>query len=181
MAMGSAVSDLAESDIESARNIIRRLMWNLNDESGGIGWGSVESMGDILAKNRRLAQEYSSVLFSYAREDGNFQEHELMQRGVLWGIGRLCQSWPDLPEDDAVKHIMHFFESADAHVRGLAAWVMGHLKSEESIPLLENLQADENIIQVYYNEKYMDIRVKDLAEEALNRIRSCHCCTQTVS
>jgi hypothetical protein len=170
VAMGSAVSDLAESDIESARNIIRRLMWNLNDESGGIGWGSVESMGDILAKNRRLAQEYSSVLFSYAREDGNFQEHELMQRGVLWGIGRLCQSWPDLPEDDAVKHIMHFLESADAHVRGLAAWVMGHLKAEESVSRLEELKADESNVQVLMGEKLIDLRVKDLAEEALTRI-----------
>ena len=116
-AMGSAVSALAETDMESARNIIRRLMWNLNDESGGIGWGSVEAMGEILSKNKDLALEYSSVLLSYARKDGNFQEHELMQRGVLWAIGRFCQAWPELLEETAIKHIMPFLESEDAHVR----------------------------------------------------------------
>ena len=47
-AMGAIVSKLADEDMESARVIIRRLMWNLNDESGGIGWGSPEAMGEIL-------------------------------------------------------------------------------------------------------------------------------------
>lgn len=170
--MGSAVSGLAEKDMESARNIIRRLMWNLNDESGGIGWGSVEAMGDILAKNRALALEYWPVLLSYAREDGNFQEHELMQRGVLWGIGRFCQSWPEIPGEDAIAHIIPFLESDDAHVRGIAAWVMGYMKAEESISRIKELKADENIIQIYYKEKYIDTRVKDLAQKALIRIKS---------
>ena len=48
---------------------------------------------------------------------------------------------------------------------------MGYLKAEESSLRLEKLKADENIIQIYYKEKYIDIRVKDLAEEALNRIK----------
>jgi hypothetical protein len=41
-AMGVVVSDLAKKDMESARIIMRRLMWSLNDESGGIGWGAPE-------------------------------------------------------------------------------------------------------------------------------------------
>ena len=32
-AMGAVVSHLAERDLESARIVMRRLMWNLNDES----------------------------------------------------------------------------------------------------------------------------------------------------
>lgn len=170
-AMGSAVSRLAETDMEPARNIIRRLMWNLNDESGGIGWGSVEAMGDILAKNRSLAMEYSAIMFSYAREDGNFQEHTLMQRGVMWAIARFCQAWPDMTSDTAVKHIIPFLESNDAHARGLAALVSGYLKAEDSINGLEKLKTDDNIIQIYYKDKYIDIKVKELAEEALVRIK----------
>ena len=170
-AIGSAVSSLAETDIESARNIIRRLMWNLNDESGGIGWGSVEAMGEILAKNKKLAREYCPLLLSYARKDGNFQEHVLMQRGVLWGIGRFCQAYPAMLGDTAIKHIMPFLESDDAHVRGLSAWVIGYLKAAESKQKLEQLKRDDTIIQIYYKEKYIDIRVKDLVQEALDRIK----------
>ena len=35
-AMGAVVSNLAITDLESARVIMRRFMWHLNDESGGI-------------------------------------------------------------------------------------------------------------------------------------------------
>ena len=54
-AMGAIVAGMADVDMESARVIMRRLMWNLNDESGGIGWGSPEAMGEILAKHEELA------------------------------------------------------------------------------------------------------------------------------
>ena len=47
-AMGAVVSDIAGKDPEAARVIIRRLMWNLNDESGGIGWGSPEATAQDL-------------------------------------------------------------------------------------------------------------------------------------
>ena len=39
-AMGRVVARLADQDMEEARIIMRRLLWSLNDESGGIGWGS---------------------------------------------------------------------------------------------------------------------------------------------
>ncbi|MBU4388591.1 MAG: hypothetical protein KKB23_03510, partial [Proteobacteria bacterium] len=48
IAMGAVVSDLADHNMESARIVMRRLLWNLNDESGGIGWGSPEAMGEIM-------------------------------------------------------------------------------------------------------------------------------------
>ncbi|MCJ7684326.1 MAG: hypothetical protein MUO68_08530, partial [Desulfobacteraceae bacterium] len=61
-AMGAAVAGLAHEDMEQARVIMRRLIWNLNDESGGIGWGSPEAMGEILACHELLADEYAPVL-----------------------------------------------------------------------------------------------------------------------
>ncbi len=171
-ALGAAVSDLAETDTEPARNIIRRLMWNLNDESGGIGWGSAEAMGEILAQNEKLAMEYWPILFSYAKEDGNFQEHEFMQRGVLWGIGRFCKVRPELPGKKEVKSVLPFLKSGDAHVRGHAAWFFCHVKSEEAVPLLLELSADESRIDIFADKKIKNIRVKDLAEEALFRIKN---------
>ncbi|MFO7972539.1 MAG: hypothetical protein R6U40_12400 [Desulfobacterales bacterium] len=37
--MGTLVPGLAEQNMESARFVIHCLIWNLNDESGGIGRG----------------------------------------------------------------------------------------------------------------------------------------------
>ena len=169
IAMGVVVAKLADEDMESARVVMRRLMWNLNDESGGIGWGSPEAMGEILACHKTLAEEYSRVLVSYAREDGNFQEHELMQRGVLWAIGRLSQVRPEQVKD-AGPYIMPYLESPDAVVRGLAAWIMGLLGVKEARPGLENVMDDEGEVQMYLERRFVKRRVKELAREALARL-----------
>ena len=169
-AMGAFVSDLACRDMEAARVVLRRLMWNLNDESGGIGWGSPEAIGEILAMHDPLAKEYSSILLSYAREDGNFQEHPLMQRGVLWGIGRLVRSRPDLVQEAFWPHIIPFLDSGDPVVRGLAIRVLGLLGLDKTRSRLEGLKADESLVEIYENHALVTYRVKDLAKEALKKL-----------
>ena len=94
-AMGELALRISGTRMEKARIILRRLMWNLNDESGGIGWGSPEAMGEILSKSPELAMEFKSILFSYLDHRGNHIEHEMLQRGVLWGIGTYLEIAPD--------------------------------------------------------------------------------------
>ena len=94
--MGIAVAQLAEKDMESARVIMRRLMWSLNDESGGIGWGAPEAMAEIMVNHRGLADEYHHLLLAYADRDKNYLEHEELQKGVQKGLKRLAQVRPDL-------------------------------------------------------------------------------------
>ena len=120
-AMGAVVSNLADHDMESARVIMRRLIWNLNDESGGIGWGSPEAMGEIMARHERLAEEYHKILISYIMPDGNYLEHEILQRGVLWGIGRLAHARPYLVKKFA-DLLCPYMESPDPILRSLAVW-----------------------------------------------------------
>jgi len=165
-AFGVVTAHLADQDMESGRVIMRRLMWNLNDESGGIGWGSPEAMGETLARHEGLANEFASILLSYAREDGNYLEHEALQRGLLWGIGRLCRVRPGLVRD-AVPYLILFLQSGDAAVRGLAARVMGLVGSKEARPKLESLTGDEAEIQLYSGNKLLRRKVGDLAKEAL--------------
>ena len=168
--LGKVVANIAKSDMEAARIIIRRLMWNLNDESGGIGWGSAEAMGEIFATHDGLAMEYYPILLSYGRENGNFQEHEMMQRGVLWGIGRLCQSRPDLIKGITPPDIITYLNSKDATVRGLGAWVAGLMGLSNAMSKLELLKNDENRIEIYLERKIQHPMVKDLAGEALMRM-----------
>ncbi len=56
-AMGALGARVGERNMEQARILLRRIMWNLNDESGGIGWGSPEAMGEILCQNPKLAPD----------------------------------------------------------------------------------------------------------------------------
>ncbi|MBF0241522.1 MAG: hypothetical protein HQK64_03485 [Desulfamplus sp.] len=88
-AMGQVVAQIALENLESARVVMRRLMWSLNDESGGIGWGAPEAMGEIMAQDKRLYDEYYKILLSYLDEDGNFLEYEPLRKGAIWAVERL--------------------------------------------------------------------------------------------
>jgi hypothetical protein len=169
-AMGHVVNQLADRDLEAARVIMRRLMWNLNDESGGIGWGSPEAMGEILATHSGLAHEYAHILLSYAREDGNYLEHEGLQRGLLWGIGRLSEERPELVRGAAGDLLLPYLASQDAMIRGLSARIMGLLHVKEAQPELRRLTEDESELIIMLERSLTTVRVKDLAEEAVRLI-----------
>ena len=163
-AMGAVVSLLAGQDMESARVVMRRLIWSLNDESGGIGWGSPEAMGEIMARNSRLAEEYHRILISYIREDGNFIEHEVLQRGVLWGLGRFAHARPEFV-NDAAGFLIPYMSSEEPMLRGLAAWTGAALGAEITKPFLENLRSDTALIRIFLNETLTVCSVGELAAE----------------
>ena len=73
-ALGKAVSRMADEHIEEARNVVRRLMWHMNEESGNIGWGIPEAFAEILAQHRRrklavLAGRAHIVLVAHLQDD----------------------------------------------------------------------------------------------------------------
>ncbi len=168
-AVGHVVSRLAETDMESARVIMRRFMWQLNDESGGIGWGVPEAMGEITAKSGRLAQEYHSILVSYIREDGNFLEHERLQRGVLWGLGRLAEVRPTLVAG-VEAFLSPFLESPDPYHRGLAARLAGFMGAAGLSPMISKLAPDIETLDLYVFDRLETVSVQSLAVSALDRL-----------
>jgi len=160
-AMGTVVARLAEQDMEPARVIMRRFMWQLNDESGGIGWGCPESMGEATARHQGLAEEFSPVLISYIREDGNFLEYEPLQRGAVWGIGRLAQDHPRLARS-AYPHLLPLVEASDAALRALAAWALGWFGMPETRSKIEHLFDDPSETEIFEDGRLQKIRIMDL-------------------
>ena len=64
---GRIVPQRAEQDMVSARIVMRRFLWSLNDESGGIGWGVPEAMAEVMCHSAALRKEYLHMLISYMR------------------------------------------------------------------------------------------------------------------
>jgi hypothetical protein len=166
--MGLLTAELAERNLESARVVMRTLMWNLTEESGGIAWGVPESMAEIMACHEILASEYAPILVSYAREDGNFLEYEPLQRGVMWGIGRLARVRPELLlANDAGRYLLPYLESDDAAVRGLAAWALEWIGAGEAGAKLETLLEDREPVRIYLDRELVPSTVGELARQAL--------------
>jgi hypothetical protein len=175
-AIGVLVADLAGENIEEARELMRRLMWSLNDESGSSGWGAPEAMAEIMAAHEGVAEEYVHMLVSYMREDGNYLENSLLQRGLLWGIGRLAEVRPTLVrKHGAASYLMPFLNSPDRLVQGLAAWCAGILEVEEARSKLESLVDEETEIPLYKNHDLRRLPTGKLAKEALERLDEVRC------
>jgi hypothetical protein len=168
-AMGMIVSKLADLNIESGRIVMRRLMWNLNDESGGIGWGSPEAMGEIMARNSRLADEYRNIFISYLCEEGNYVEYEMLQRGVLWGFGRLAYARPELLYSSSPL-LVPYLSSSDSNLKGLAAWAAGPLDLSPVRIYLEKLLGDHSVIKIFLNLELVDRKISRLAYDSLEGI-----------
>ena len=182
-AIGPLVALLAEEDMEEARIIMRRLLWSLNDESGGIGWGAPEAMSEIMCCHQGLAEEYVHMLLSYMRpdgeelhQDGNFLEHESLQQGVMWAAGRLGQCQRELASAKGMgRDLPPYLSSADATVRGLAARAIGILGPQEKdlIPLekLLKMTEDKAEVSLYTEGAIKKITVGELAVQALANVK----------
>lgn len=168
-AMGAVVARLFERAPESARVVMRRLMWSLNDESGGIGWGAPEAMAEIMARSRPLAEEFSRLLISYLDPEGNYLEHEGLQRGVLWAAARLSHAHPDLMAP-AARFLPPYLQSGDPYHRGLAAWAAAALADAGLRPLLQSMTEDAAPLAVYMDGGMENLTVGELARRALARL-----------
>lgn len=173
--MGEAVARLAVQDIEEARIVMRRFLWSLNDESGGIGWGVPESMAETMCRHAGLAEEYVHMLISYMREDGqeicqdgNYIEHPLLQRGLLWGVARMSSCRPRLLiERGAGADIPPYLRAEDGETRGLAALAVGNLHLNASEGVLRGLIDDTTPLTLYWEGAFQPTTVGELAQSAL--------------
>lgn len=168
-ALGMAVDSIARENLESARTVMRRLMWNLNDESGGIGWGSPEAMGEIIARNPAMAEEYVAILVSYIDPEGNYLETEGLQQGVLWAIGRVAKSRPTLIRF-SLPLLLPFLNAANPTLRGLATWASGLMESEAVKPRLMELTHDPTEIELWIDGIWVKRPIEVLAKAALDTL-----------
>jgi hypothetical protein len=165
---GQLVKMLALEDMEAARVVMRRLMWSLNDESGGIGWGAPEAMGEAMACVQRLAEEYGAILLSYVREDGNFLEHAPLRKGALWGLGRLAQARPGvLTPLGAAGHIRGYLKDPDPEARALALWALGRIGEADDCGDIRHLRYDTAEVMLFVDHSFVRKTVGDAAEEAI--------------
>lgn len=172
---GVVVSELAEKDLEEARTIMRRFLWMLNDESGGIGWGIPEAMGEVMYCHEILAQEYIHMLVSYTLDDGpelfqdgNFIELPTLQQGVLWGLNRVAIRHRRLLEKHGVAgNLGCYFSSQDSQVRGLVCLLCRSLRLGKYSQELLLLAEDRGHTRLYNEGVFADFTVGQLARAAL--------------
>ena len=81
-ATGLAAAVVAEQNEERVKDFLRRLLWLMNDESGGLGWHAPEAIGEVVFNIPRLAVEYGIILTSFLKE-------EPFERGSHFSLARI--------------------------------------------------------------------------------------------
>lgn len=166
---GMVVPLMAEESREKSRVVIRRFMWMLNEESGGVGWGIPEAMAEVLANHRKLAEDYSSILLSYihdAEGPDNFIDFPLLLEGAVWGAARLAQAHPDLAEK-AAPDLEKLLSDPSPATSGLSCLALGLLKYAPALKALKRLSENESQLELYWNEKLTGVTVGQLARDAV--------------
>ena len=159
---GYVVAGHAESDPESARVIMRRFMWMLNDESGGIGWGVPEAMGETLRLSDLLFTEYHRIFLSYVQPECNYLEHPVLQRGLLWGIGRMSRSRPE-PVRLVLPDIKPFLASEDPYHRAYALLIFGYAAGPDTQGQTGMLRFDKSVVAIYDGGDFIETTVGEIS------------------
>lgn len=164
--LGMVAEKLFEEDPESVRWIMRRLLWMLNDESGGIGWGCGEAMGEIMARLPTIAREYHRILVSYMNPEGNHLENPFLQRGVLWGLLRMADVSAAYVQG-LEKSLHHYLASEDAEILAPSLLLAKKIGTPELVPMVEKLLQEAGETLFYTEGRFESLKISDLAVEAL--------------
>ena len=96
----------------------------------------------------------------------------LNQRGALWAVGRLAEAFPFLLLPlKAGAFLLPFLESRDPAVRGNAIMALGLLGDDHSLPGLNGLLRDREVVHLYRKGKFVSGQIEDFAQEAIERIK----------
>jgi hypothetical protein len=163
-AIGLAAGRIADDDPEFVRNHLRRLMWLLNDESGGIGWRAPEAMAEILCSHPQSFTEFVPIIISFL--DMEEEDAPRFRPGTLWAIGRLAQTIPEELQP-AVAWVAPCLDDPNPQTRGLAAWCLGKLKATGYLVGRDALLRDEGPVEFYADGRLVSTSVGELARAAL--------------
>ncbi len=166
--LGVLVSEMAGKDPERAREVIRRMVWSLNEESGNVGWGLPEAIGEILARSEILAPEFAPLLLSYISPGCNRLDFEPLLEGALWSIGRLAETRPDLLRSlGAERHLLLYVESPNPVIRGFSIRALGLIGGVNYLINHPELLKDDTEISLYTGRELTKVSIAQLAKTAV--------------
>lgn len=147
--LGAVAARTAPVSMERVRILMRKFLWYLNDESGGMGWGVPEAMGEVMVNCERMGLEFGFILVSYLDPEGNFLEHEALQRGVLWGIGTLVEKVVPYDRNSLLRLVTPYLGSEDVVKRGFAARAVLNMGVDPTSIPFEFPESDGGVIDVF--------------------------------
>jgi hypothetical protein len=153
--MGYVARALRTTHLDVLRETVRRLLWSMSDESGGIGWSAPETLGEIVRSDPEEFRDIIPILWSN-------REEESFRPGAVWALARVAGVRPDMVafSSDNLKELV---SDPNPAVRGYAALLVRATTPEGKEDILRKLSGDFGILRVYSNGLLREKTVSELA------------------
>jgi hypothetical protein len=165
-AVGKVAAVLAAADIEKVRDFVRRLLWLMNDESGGLGWYAPEMIGEILVNVPTLIDDTADILPSFIKEEP-FERgtHLAMVRVASVDARPFVKSAPDIAES---------LSDSDPLIRCYAAMILGNIGDNRFCDSVRALSDDNTAVTMYDFEtgNLYETEVREIAQNVVKQIES---------
>lgn len=127
---------------EVYRNVIRRAVWAMADESGNVPWAAPEMMAVIIKAAPAQYKEFIKIMIS------NGLDSPMCHYGVLWAVGYLGEDYLSemVPFLDK---LMKFLDSQNDELRGLAVWALKRLHYAPAFDKINEMEEDTALIWIY--------------------------------
>jgi hypothetical protein len=155
--MGYVARELRGSHLNTLRETVRRLLWSMSDESGGIGWSSPELLGEIVRSDPEEFRDVIPILWS-SREEASFKA------GALWALARVACVRPDMVTFKA-DDLEELASDPNPGVRGYTALLTGATEPEGKAEILLKLSSDSGSLLFYSGGSLRETTVSELARK----------------
>lgn len=163
LSIGMLTREIAKKRPDVVGDFIRTLIF-ITSDSAQAGWGSIESLGEIIRNNPKLFGTFVQHILGFITSDSGHIP------AVLWAIGRIGELHPELIRASSFFVIFDMLNNNDPIIRGHAAWALGRMRAIEAKRAIESLREDTAEIQLFDGEKISYTTIGTIAEQALERI-----------
>jgi hypothetical protein len=139
------------------------LLFEACSDSAASNWGTVETIGSIIAARPDIYGSFTRHLLSYIGDPSS-------RVGVLWALGSIAEKRPDLVRNTSFYQLIGLLDSPAAEVKGHMLRLLGRLQAKEVAGKIRMLQDDATAVTIYENGLPVRTDIATLAKEAMHLI-----------
>ncbi len=124
--LGIVAGDRGAMGDERVRELLRRFVWSLSDESGNVPFGVPEAFGEVLVARPEFQEEFLPLLCALAY-DPECAQTGLIEQGVYWALGRVGQPAAACSPEVVEVVVRAAQQHPDSQTRNIAAWALTRL------------------------------------------------------
>jgi hypothetical protein len=122
-ALGVVAGDREAISEHRIRELLRRFVWSLSDESGNVPFGVPEAFGEVLVARPEFQEEFLPLLCSLAYDPDRIQTG-VIEQGAFWALGRVGQPVASCSPEAVEAVVRAAHGHSDPQTRSIAAWAL---------------------------------------------------------